>query len=776
MATLKCKMCGGNIIGKEGESFGTCQSCGSVSTIPPNIDDRTANLFNRANHFRQQNDFDKALAAYENILNENNEIAEAHWGALLSRFGIEYVQDPTTGNRVPTCHRLQYDSVLTDSDYLEAVKYAPDEYCRSIYQDEAQKISVIQKRILEISKREEPYDVFICYKEKSESGTRTKDSVIAQDIYYHLTNNGYRVFFSRLSLERMLGEEYEPCIFSALNSARVMLVIGTSRENFDAVWVKNEWSRYLALRKKDRTRYLFPCYKDVDPYDLPEELSELEGLDMSKIGFVQDLLHGIEKILKAKDKSKNEETVSETTTQPGVDSLMKRGNLFLEDHDWRQAQEYFNRVLDINPEHAPAYIGLLCVKLEVADLGDYLEGKILISGSGNSYTFYGADYIADVLNEDKSSSELRASLIDSEDQINKSKIIRLDFFPEYKKALRFADDKFREVIVGYDEKMEKEYLRIEEIAGGFREKTEAERKRRLQKIAEFEETKAKYSKWSSYIDAGQNHVLFLKNNGTVVAVGDQVKNKCNVEQWREIIVVRAATKHSVGLKANGTVVAVGDNEANQCNVDNMQDIIKVAAGKEITIGIRADGSIMATELDSIDAKRSNLLRNIRNWSEIAEVSIRENMIIGLKKDGTVLIEIFGRFAIGEVSIKKWNDIISVASSNIHTLGLRKDGTVIASGDDSRGQCAVTEWTNVFAIAAGGYHSVGLKSDGTVVAVGNNKNQQCETAAWHGVVAIAAGGNFTVGLMKNGKIVTAGVSEENAKIIAGLSGVGPGEDS
>ncbi len=53
------------------------------------------------------------------------------------------------------------------------------------------------------------YDIFICYKETDDLGERTIDSVIAQDVYSALTDKGYKVFFSRISLEDKLGQEYE---------------------------------------------------------------------------------------------------------------------------------------------------------------------------------------------------------------------------------------------------------------------------------------------------------------------------------------------------------------------------------------------------------------------------------------------------------------------------------------------------------------------------------------------------------------------------------------
>ena len=238
MAILKCKMCGGDIQATDGAAYGTCASCGTTSTLPKASDERKANLFNRANHFRRQNEFDKAVQAYENILNDDNDDAEAHWGVVLSRYGIEYVEDPVTHQRVPTCHRVQSESILKDADYLETLRHTPDEHTKSLYEEEAKNISEIQKGILAISSKEQPYDVFICYKETTDSGSRTKDSTIAQDIYYELTKDGYKVFFAKITLEDKLGQQYEPYIFSALNSAKVMLVIGTRKEHFEAVWVK----------------------------------------------------------------------------------------------------------------------------------------------------------------------------------------------------------------------------------------------------------------------------------------------------------------------------------------------------------------------------------------------------------------------------------------------------------------------------------------------------------------------------------------------------------
>lgn len=372
---IKCKMCGGDIDFIPGATYGTCEYCGSTSTIPQAEDENKLNRYNRANHFRRQCEFDKAVAAYEKILEQDDTDAEAHWGAVISRFGIEYVEDPATHQRIPTCHRVQVASILTDEDYLAAVENAPDEESRRIYQEEAARIAEIQKGILAISANEKPYDVFICYKETDENGQRTRDSQWAQDVYYGLTEQCLKVFFSRITLEDKLGQQYEPYIFAALNSAKVMVVIGSRPEYFNAVWVKNEWSRYLSLMKHDHKRLLIPCYRDMDPYDLPEELSMLQSQDMSKIGFMQDLLRGVQKVMQQPTSAPQVvrvETATVETNAPGVTSLLKRAALFLEDGDTASAREYYDRVLDIDPECAEAYMGKVCAETgcrKESDLG-----------------------------------------------------------------------------------------------------------------------------------------------------------------------------------------------------------------------------------------------------------------------------------------------------------------------------------------------------------------------------------------------------------------------
>lgn len=102
MYIFKCKMCGGTIEFEQGSTVGVCDSCGTKQTLPHLDSDRRANLYDRANHLRRNNEFDKAATIYEQILNEDTSDAEAYWSLVLCRYGIEYVEDPSTHKRIPT--------------------------------------------------------------------------------------------------------------------------------------------------------------------------------------------------------------------------------------------------------------------------------------------------------------------------------------------------------------------------------------------------------------------------------------------------------------------------------------------------------------------------------------------------------------------------------------------------------------------------------------------------------------------------------------------------
>ena len=292
----KCKICGGQTIVDSQNGIATCEYCGTKQALPLFTGDSECLLYDRGNNYLNHSEYDKAENVFNQLLTIKPGAAELYWDLVLCKYGVTYVKDPKTGKYIPTCNRTHYTPIFSDENYKKAIELSSGEK-KALFEEDAKTIDNIQKGIIAVSKKEKPFDIFISYKETDSNGNRTKDSIEAQRLYEKLTEVGYKVFFSRITLEDKIGTEYEPYIYAALYSSKVMLTISSSKENIEAVWVKNEWSRYLGFRQNDSSKTLLPLYFDMDKADLPEEFALLSAYDMQTDGFVDELLRGIKKLI-----------------------------------------------------------------------------------------------------------------------------------------------------------------------------------------------------------------------------------------------------------------------------------------------------------------------------------------------------------------------------------------------------------------------------------------------------------------------------------------------
>ena len=809
MAVIKCKMCGGDMEISADKTFGTCEYCGSTMTLPKVSDDQHAAAFNRGNHFRRAGEFDKALGVYERIVAEDDTDAEAHWCCALCRFGIEYVEDPATYEWLPTCHRASFDSFLEDVDYLAALEHS-DGITRRQYQKDAAKIAEVQRGILATSQNTEPYDVFISYKELDENGERTRDSVLAQDIYYQLSEQGRRVFFSRISLEDIPGTQYEPYIFAALNSAKVMIVVGTSAENLNAVWVKNEWSRFLAMMRKDKSKLLIPCYRDMDPYDMPEQLTVLMSYDMGKIGFIQDLIRGVNKVLDA-DKPKEKEAVHETVVVKNegganAQALLKRGNMALEDKKWDDAKGYFDRVLDMDAECSDAYLGLFFAERQSRSFDEDIT----------EYARRLSDNLCKLADIQSSNPE---TSLDEMKRWQSKFVSGISENTNLKRAKRFASSEQLTHIETYERKIAAAYTELEQKyiapleADISAKKKRADEKRNLlqswlvnrgQTIAKIHKEEIgdligsyiqqskvdrdNLTKQKQKLESSLSSLTGLRNVRARANVTHEIsllesqiraldnkseqlmRGEINIPELRNGVIryrhtnpectfiqlqnefaskesLAAGSSHTVGLKSSGTVVAVGSNDCGKCNMSGWATIVAVSAGDAHTVGLKADGTVVAVGSNNYGRC------NVSDWTNIAAVSAGSSHTVGLKNDGTVVT--VGSNTYGQCNVSGWMDIVAVSAGTGYTVGLKANGTVVAVGYNDDGRCNVSSWTDIVAVSAGESHTVGLKADGTAVAVGDNTYGQCDLRGWTDIIAVSAGVGYTVGLKADGTVVAIG---------------------
>ena len=147
-----------------------------------------------------------------------------------------------------------------------------------------------------------------------------------------------------------------------------MLVFGTNYDYFNAVWVKNEWSRFLKLIEQDSSRTLIPCYKDIDAYDMPREFAKLQAQDMGKVGAIQDLVRGIGKIIVKKEEPVPVVQVNKNAIDTFTEPLLERANDFLAKGDFAKAKEFFEKVIDFEPNNEKALFGLFLLKFKVRNI------------------------------------------------------------------------------------------------------------------------------------------------------------------------------------------------------------------------------------------------------------------------------------------------------------------------------------------------------------------------------------------------------------------------
>lgn len=399
MGALKCKMCGSNLEIEDSITVCKCEKCGTSQTVPDIEDDKELKLFERAGRLRFNCDFDKAAGIYNTITDSYPEEAEGYWGLILCKYGIEYA-DNASGKKVPVCHRISYDSVMDDEDF-ELVMENSDSESRAIFREEAKIIEENRKKYIQIAESEQPYDIYISYRAKDDNGDKTAVSEIAGHLYNKLTSARYRVFLSEAALKGKKQSDCEPYIYSALNSANVMLALGTSYDDYNDVWVKNEWNRYLEIAEKNKNKCLIPCYKDVDEYDIPKEFAGLKVCQLGNDDTFNNIMAEIANVVKPEsvnqpapepEKAEPAEEIEleeiEIIEPVNINKLLDEGFSAISDKNWKKANKLFFQVLDEEPDNSKAYWGQLLVQQECTnarEMADNLYLQVIGNTSDNTY-------------------------------------------------------------------------------------------------------------------------------------------------------------------------------------------------------------------------------------------------------------------------------------------------------------------------------------------------------------------------------------------------------
>ena len=269
-----CKGCNSRLFNN-----GECLYCGRQVATSTLIDGEISGQLSLAREAIEQDyDFQRAFELSHGILEKHPDSQEANWVALLSENQIIYIQNGS-GDYVPTFLDAEERS-LTDSKYYKALD-----------KERKEKADVIEKKrletVAEMNKvKGQPYDVFISYKQhhgEDGNGTLTEEADVAQQLYNQFIKDDrtrhMNIFFDKESLGKN-NAGWEPHIYSAIKTAKMMVVVASSIENINARWVKNEWMRFLKYRARGDKKEIIvlgTTKNDVDPKLFPKMIAETKS-------------------------------------------------------------------------------------------------------------------------------------------------------------------------------------------------------------------------------------------------------------------------------------------------------------------------------------------------------------------------------------------------------------------------------------------------------------------------------------------------------------------
>ena len=295
-----CNHCGGDYEYRGGRWI--CRWCGSYKQESVSSEEEVL-LYGSYQKLRLT-EFIEAESEFDDFIQKYPENPSGYWGRLMARYAIKYEQD-FDGRMIPTCYATSIGRVTSASDYKKALQYADAEN-RAYYKSQAEYIERVRKVWLEKAQQEQPYDIFLCYKDSdlAQNIERTKDSYAAQELYTLLTDMGFRVFYSRVSLRGKVGEKYEPYIFHALSTAKVMIVYASNPDYIRSTWMKNEWMRYtkqIREGKKKPESLLIAC-DGFSPDELPTALAAMPCFRAEERAFYGELKKTVNQLFGRKKK------------------------------------------------------------------------------------------------------------------------------------------------------------------------------------------------------------------------------------------------------------------------------------------------------------------------------------------------------------------------------------------------------------------------------------------------------------------------------------------
>ena len=169
--------------------------------------------------------------------------------------------------------------------------------------------------------------------------------------------------------------------------------------------------------------------------------------------------------------------------------------------------------------------------------------------------------------------------------------------------------------------------------------------------------------------------ITINSDGSINIVGEP-DDTYDFSNWLNIKSVIGSYSRIVGLKNDGTVVATGNNDTGACEVEAWSDIKMIAATMRTTYGLKSDGTIIFTGEDDIDTVgyTTRIKENVTNWRDIVYIDASDLGLAGVTNNGSVMI--VSEKEELEEEVKTWEKIISISIEHGKAIGLKDNGEVL----------------------------------------------------------------------------------------------------
>lgn len=347
-------MCGAYIeLDDEGRIY-DCKCCGSRQTVAAD-DEELLKLVNRANGLRMKTEFAEAESVFRTIVHQYPEEPEGYWGLCLCKYGVNYDADEETAERSAACLRTSMDSILDDMNYHAALERHDDD-AKEILRAEARIIDAIQVEAVRRTEFNSHCDVLVCFLEKDAQGQKTSDNILAHNVAESCTDEGLKTLLLCESVKERLGSAHGTYINAAFGSAKVMVAVGTSNDNFYSTEMKSLWSPYLDMSKDNENKTLFVCYKGMDSNELPGEFADLQSFDAKSHNGLKELTDEVTSFVSSYRKREKNKTYLST-----ADMMIEKAFDNIDEKNWERANEILDKAISIYPKSSRAYFGKFLV-------------------------------------------------------------------------------------------------------------------------------------------------------------------------------------------------------------------------------------------------------------------------------------------------------------------------------------------------------------------------------------------------------------------------------